>query len=151
MAKGRSYGTQRNILVDHNQDPIGVTGNPLVVDVTQITPDTVVADQGEPNTNDKAWPVKMQGAGTAIVTDVPVSAAPVVLKVANAARLSITIYNDSNRPLTLKCGSGVTGTSRTTKVPPQMEWFPDVRYTGVIEGFWAAGATGSAAVTEYTL
>lgn len=86
----------------------------------------------------------------ATVTDVPASAVPVLLLAANANRLSFTIFNGSNRPLTIKCGAGVTATSRTTKLPPEMEWHPDVRYTGIVEGFWAAGATGSAAVTEYT-
>jgi hypothetical protein len=105
---------------------LGTPANPLVVDDTD-TPATV-----------------------ATVTDVPASVIPVTLLAANAARLSFTIYNGSNRPLTIKCGAGPTATSRTTKLPPEMEWFPDVRYTGIVTGFWAAGAVGSAAVTEYT-
>lgn len=106
---------------------------------------TVVANQGT-----TPWIVADQPAVTPAVTDVPASAVPVVLLAANAARLSLTIYNDSNRPLTVKAGLAPTATSRTAIVPPKMEWFPDVRYTGVITGFWSAGATGSAAVTEYT-
>jgi len=30
VAKGKWYGSQRSVLVDHNQDPLGIVGNPIV-------------------------------------------------------------------------------------------------------------------------
>lgn len=129
---------------------------------------TVTADQGIPNTNANGWPVKLTDgvdvlgtvahpvqvsetstpAGTSTVTDVPASVVAVTLLTANASRIAATIFNDSNKALTLKLGAGVTSTSRTTQLPPKSEYTLPARYTGIITGFWDAGATGSAAVTD---
>lgn len=89
-------------------------------------------------------------ASTTIVSDVPTSPTTVVLLAPNSARLQLTIFNDSNRQLTIKLGAGASAVSRTTQIPPRSEYAPPTRYTGIITGFWDAGATGSAAVTELT-
>jgi hypothetical protein len=85
---------------------------------------------------------------TVDITDVPVSVAPVTLLAANPSRIEALIFNDSNKSLTLKLGTNPTASSRTTVLPPGSDFTPSSRYTGIITGFWASGATGSAAVTE---
>jgi hypothetical protein len=89
--------------------------------------------------------------GTATVTDIPASPTTVILAPANSSRISITIFNDSNKALTIKLGSGASATDRTTQLPPKSEYNMLVRYTGIITGFWAASASGSAAVTEFLI
>jgi hypothetical protein len=137
MALGKYYGLKKTYLVDNNEDPIGVPGNPLTVDatVTATIGDVVMEDE----------PI-----ATSVVTDVPASPTPVTLLLANVARRSFSIFNDSDRILTIKLGPAASLSSRTTKLPPQWVYSPEVRYVDIVTGFWAAGATGSAAVTELT-
>ena len=85
---------------------------------------------------------------TATITDVAASVSTVTLLAANADRITASIFNDSNRILTIKLGSGASATSRTTQVPPKWLYELPARYVGIITGFWATGATGSAGVTE---
>lgn len=86
---------------------------------------------------------------TTSVDAVVYSTSMVILKGSNETRRGLSVYNDSNRNLFLKEGSDATTESWTVKIPPNALYelaFPP--YTGVITGFWAAGGSGKARVTE---
>lgn len=94
-------------------------------------------------------PVAMHGAAAAL-SNVASSATSVTLLAANAARRGAVIYNDSTAVLYVKFGATASATSFTYYVAPgQHLEFPNVTYTGVIDGIWAS-ANGSARVTELT-
>lgn len=92
------------------------------------------------------------GGGVAVntVTAVPSSATAVTLAASNAARRSLSIFNDSSANLYVKHGSGasISGPSFTTKVlAGQFYELSNPIYTGIVTGIWAS-ANGNALVTE---
>ena len=89
-------------------------------------------------------------ASTTILTNVPAEATSTLLLAANLFRLSVVIFNDSNKSLFLKYGTGASSTSFTYKVPAGGTYeMPARPYIGVIYGCWSA-AQGIARVTEMT-
>lgn len=91
-------------------------------------------------------------ATTATLANVGDSASSVTLRALNAARLGLTIYNDSTAILYVKLGATASATSFTTKVYPETlyELPSNPIYTGVVDGIWASDAGGNARVTELT-
>jgi len=90
-------------------------------------------------------------ASTSTVTAVTGSAASFTLLAANANRLGATIYNDTNRVLTLKLGATASATSFTTKLSASGGYYEvPFNYTGIIDGIHAAGVSGDDLVTELT-
>jgi hypothetical protein len=110
------------------------TANGLQVDVTRV--------QGTVST-------KPTTASTPAVTQVAGSASNVVLKVANANRLGLLIYNDSTAILYAKLGTTASSTSYSVQLAPQTSFSIPFGYTGEVDGIWASAA-GNAYVTELT-
>ena len=96
-------------------------------------------------------PVTDGPADTSTVTQVTSSASNTTLKVANANRRGLYIYNDSSSILYVKLGATASLTSYSTQVPAGGLYELPARpgWTGIVDGFWAA-ANGSAMVTELT-
>jgi hypothetical protein len=60
-------------------------------------------------------------------------------------------FNDSDKVLYLKFGSGASATSFTVKIAVDGYFeLPSPVFTGLIHGFWAAGPTGACRITETT-
>jgi len=112
------------------------TGTPLPVLAT------VVAPAGGLITNPMP-------AATPTLTNVASSASSVTLLAANANRLGATIFNDSTQPLYVKFGTTASVTSFTLIMIAGAYWETPFRYTGRLDGIWAA-ANGNARVTEVT-
>ncbi len=77
------------------------------------------------------------------------SATVVTLMVANAARLSLTIYNESTQVLYVKTGSAASATDYNFQVPAlgYYEMPVTALWRGIVTGIWAS-AVGAAMVTE---
>jgi hypothetical protein len=111
----------------------------------------VIADQGNPNFEANAWPFFHQRPSIGTASDVTGSTSAVDILAANVNRKGAFVFNDTNRTLYLKLGSGVSISSFTTKVPADdLYEVPFPAYTGIITGIWPAGVSGSARVTELT-
>ena len=89
-------------------------------------------------------------ASTATVTSVNDSNADQTLLAANANRVGLNIYNDSDQILYVKYGGVATTTDFTVPIGPGDFWSMDPVYTGVLHGIWAANSTGAAKITELT-
>ncbi len=92
----------------------------------------------------------LPSSATTVTSDVVAVTSSVTILLANASRLGATVYNDSNKAMFLKHGTGATTSSYTVRVPKQWvyELPTPLVYTGVIEAVWDTGAVGSAKVTE---
>jgi hypothetical protein len=86
-------------------------------------------------------------AASATVTQVTSSTGSVTLKAANAARIGLSIYNDSTQVLYVKFGSGASSTTYTVKMVAGSYYEAPYGYTGIAAGIWAS-ANGFAYVTE---
>jgi hypothetical protein len=91
---------------------------------------------------------RLPRAGTGITSTTAASTTSVTLKVANANRQGIRIYNDSSAILYLKFGTTASASDFTAKVYPE-GYFEDNVYTGIIDSIWSL-AIGNARVTELT-
>jgi len=103
-----------------------------------------------PNTT--AWLVKETRSATATETQVADNAASVTILAANAARLGVSITNDSTVTLYLRMSSSAA-TTTVYSVPLVAGAYYEVPYgyTGEITGIWASDPnTGAARVTEFT-
>jgi len=90
------------------------------------------------------------GAATSTLTNVSDTAVSTTLLASNASRLGATIYNDSTETLFVKFGAAASSSSFTAKVFPDGYFEIPKRYTGIIDGIWAADAAGAARMTELT-
>jgi hypothetical protein len=88
-------------------------------------------------------------AATATLSNVSSSATVVTILALNASRLGACVFNDSNKVLYLKFGSGASATSFTVRVPALGNYEVPFGYTGVLTGLWDS-VNGSARVTELT-
>ena len=88
---------------------------------------------------------------TATLANVADSATSVTLQASNTARKGWACFNDSTEILYIKFGATASTTSFVAAVPASgLYEMPMPIYTGIIDGIWAANASGSARVTEYT-
>lgn len=88
------------------------------------------------------------------VSAVAYTTASITLQSANSSRRGWALYNDSNKSLFLKLGSGASTGSWTLKIIPKAFYeLPYPFYDGEITGYWSGGANGSgqAMVTELIL
>lgn len=89
-------------------------------------------------------------AGVGTVTTVAAIASDTTILAANPNRLSVKIFNDSNKDLSLLFAAGTSSaTNRTEKLAGgQVEDYTG--YTGIIKGGWFNGTNGAARITEFT-
>lgn len=82
---------------------------------------------------------------------VPASTSPVPLALANAARVSLTIVNDSTATLYVGLGAGVSSVSYQARLAAGQSLVlePPGTYQGDVVGVWDA-VNGSARITETT-
>lgn len=93
-------------------------------------------------------PCPAAGAAVSSVND---TAASTTLLTANAERLGVIIYNDSPQDLRIKYGATASATSFSYLIPAYGTWeMPNPIYVGIIDGLWAADASGAARITELT-
>jgi hypothetical protein len=90
-------------------------------------------------------------AGTATLANIGDAASTTSLIAVNTARLHAMCFNDSASILYINYGASASATAFTYRVEPYGTWTMDLPvYTGVINGFWATDAGGSARCTEIT-
>lgn len=88
---------------------------------------------------------------TATATSVAASDTSVQLLAANTARKGGSIYNDSDKIMWVKYGTGASTVSYKTQIPVGGFWaFPLPIYTGIIHAIWEAAPTGNARISEET-
>lgn len=122
--------------IDHTTDSVKVGDG---TDLLAINPDGSID-------------VNVLGSGsssTATVTSVASSASNVTLLSANAARLGVSIYNDSTQVLYIKLGTTASSTSFTVQLTSNGVYEVPFNYTGRIDGIWVS-ANGNARITELT-
>lgn len=97
-----------------------------------------------------ASPVGTSAAATGATVSVASSATVVTLKAANAARLGLTVFNDSTQVLYVLLGAGTASASvYTVQLAAGAYYELPYRFTGVVTGLWAS-ANGNARITEIT-
>lgn len=89
-------------------------------------------------------------SSSSAVTSVTASTSNVTLLAANSNRLGASVYNDSSKDLYLKLGATASTSSFTVKVRKGALYEVAFNYTGIIDGIWDSGVSGSARVTENT-
>lgn len=96
--------------------------------------------------------VAILSASSSSVSKILRSAVSVVLAAANADRLGLTIYNDSNRPLYIRVATGPATTDNWTVKLFKDDYYevPFPGFTGEVTGIWDAAGAGQARVTELT-
>lgn len=95
-------------------------------------------------------PVQDDRPATATLANVAASVSNVTLRASNAARMGLTIFNDSTASVYVKFGATASATSFTVFLGPGAYYeLPNPVYTGIVDGIWTS-ATGSARVTEMT-
>lgn len=103
----------------------------------------------EPPTDFRDIQQKKFQTGTATLSNVTSSATVVDLLLANVLRNGAVIFNDADKSMYVKFGTGASLTSFTEKILPKGSLvlrFPVWR--GVITGIWDASPTGDARITE---
>lgn len=116
----------------------------------------VLTVQGDPAGTPIPVTVEPLSATSAVITRVAASIASVLLKAANADRISLVIVNDSNRVLYVHFGGGpATATDYTYKLGPDDRLDPESfgGWDGAVYGIWAGvgpALSGAAQITELT-
>lgn len=95
---------------------------------------------------------RIQGSGTATLTNVNISATSVTLLASNTNREHLIIVNDSDQDLLVKFGATASLTSFSVKIPRSGGMYESHTpcYTGIVDGIWVATGTGAARMTELT-
>lgn len=105
-----------------------------------------------PGASDVGLVVRQAGnrATTGTTNSIPGAMVSTTLLAANAAaRLGVSVFNDSSATLYLKTGAVASTASFTVKILPGGYWECPYGYSGIVDGIWDAAA-GAALVTEYT-
>lgn len=86
------------------------------------------------------------------VVKVPLSITSVILAAADASRLGLTIYNDSNKALYVRVATGPATTDNWTVKLRKDDYYelPSPAFVGEVTGIWATAGTGQARVTSIT-
>lgn len=118
--------------------------------VTRIAGSVTISDGSGPVTVDGTITSTDARPATSVLASVAASVSSVVLRAANAARLGLTIFNDSTAILYLAFAATATTSAYTVKIGPGDYYeLPRPVYTGDISGIWSA-ANGNARVTAVT-
>jgi hypothetical protein len=100
--------------------------------------------------NQSAIPVTLPTApASTVVTQAPSSASNTTLKVSNANRKGLTLYNDSTSAVYVKLGATASSASFTIKMVAAAYYELPFGYTGIIDAIWVS-ANGNMLVTEIT-
>ena len=111
--------------------------------IAQVGGTAVAVDAGPPSAGTQR--IAVAAGDTATLSNVSGSASSVTCAAANAARVSLTIHNDSTATLFAKYGTTASATSYTWEVAPGLH-LNIVGYSGRVDCIWSA-ATGDARVT----
>jgi len=88
-------------------------------------------------------------ASTSTISRVGAASSNTSLVAANASRIQIILFNDSNKSAFVKYGTSASSTSFSIKMPPESHHFIDGPvYSGAIDAIWESGATGAMQITE---
>lgn len=133
--------------VDDNGGTLSVDdgGGTLTVDGT-----VAVTDGGGSLTVDGTVSTLAEESATGTTTSVNDSNANQTLLASNTSRLGFSIFNDSDQLLYVKMGATATTTDYGVRLSPGGYYEDAARYTGRVDGIWAANSTGAAKITEYT-
>jgi hypothetical protein len=88
-------------------------------------------------------------ASSATSTTIPATITAAVLATADLDSKQLIFNNTSNKSLFLKFGGDVSLTNFDVEVKTNTIYEMPVEFTGVVNGIWAAGATGSVKVTKF--
>lgn len=95
--------------------------------------------------------VRTNKTASSSVTGVAISAnSNNTILASNANRIAATIFNNTGKTLYIKLGATASTSSFTTQLFNQSYWEVPNNYTGIIDAFAPAGASGTALVTELT-
>lgn len=101
--------------------------------------------------NQSSLPTTEARAATGTQTSVADNAASVTLISANAARIKVTITNDSSARLYVLFNASAASTTAYGVSLAQFETWEELNYTGEIRGIWATDpGDGAARITEFT-
>jgi hypothetical protein len=89
-------------------------------------------------------------ATTATTTVVPASVTAVTIAAANPERKMLMITNSSTKSLYLDFDGDVTATAFAVEVKANIIYEMPIGFAGEIKGIWAASATGSCKVVEFS-
>jgi hypothetical protein len=136
-------------------DGAAVSGNPVLMAGTDGTNAQTIATTaaGAVQVHDGGNSLTVDSivSSTATGSSVADSATSVTLLAANAARLGVSIANDSSARLYIKCGATASLTSYTASIGQHGYWECPFAYTGIIDGIWATDpGDGAARVAEFT-
>lgn len=92
----------------------------------------------------------IEAAGAAAVTSVNSQATNVTLLAASATRLRAAIVNTDANVLYIKYGATATTSDWSYQIGAGGTWDMPYRYTGIIDGIWAADGAGAAKITSLT-
>lgn len=132
----------------------GDAGN-FVLSVRQDTPASTAGTTGDyaAISTDASGNLRVvSSAATGTQTSVNDSASNVTLLASNAARKGASFYNDSTQVLYIRLQATATTANFSVKVQPDglYELPGPTIYTGIVDGIWAADASGACRVTELT-
>lgn len=97
-----------------------------------------------------SFPVTLPTSTASSTSNVTATGSATTLLAANSNRKGATIYNDSNKNLYVKLGSGASTTSFTVKMVKGAYYEVPFNYRGIITGIWDTSPSGVARVTEVT-
>lgn len=123
-----------------NQPPVEMGG----VDGAGLVRYILVTTAGAVRTSPGAAP-------TATLANKNYSGSNQTLAAANAARLGLLVFNDTDGALFLKYGATATTSSFTVKIAAGGYWeMPTPLWAGIVDGIGTGGSTGATRVTELT-
>jgi hypothetical protein len=119
------------------------------VDLASVGQNAIATGNG--SSGSSTLRVSVAGITTATVAAVADSASSVTLLASLSSRAGATFFNDSTEILYLKYGATASTSSFTVKIQPQgYHELPGPNiYTGVVDGIWAANASGNCLVTYW--
>lgn len=117
--------------------------------VTLVTPDPQTGVDKPVGNPTSPFQTQAVTSSTGATARQATSTAVATLKVANAARKGLTVYNESAAVLYVKLGTGAAATDYTYAMPASGYYEVPYGYTGAVTGILASG-TGNAQVTELT-
>ncbi len=94
--------------------------------------------------------VQQAAATTAVLTTISSVATTTTILAAATTRVAAAIYNSDANALMIKYGATAALTSFSYLIKSGETWDMPYRYTGIIDGLWAADGVGTAFITSLT-